>query len=124
MLNSVCARRLKMALRDVYARSSAHNSAESETTELHSWLSWARRSRLESFTYQSATIRERFDAVVRGMLGHSSNAFVEAMNGLMQQAKRAPRGLRTSRSFFAIAYPSMSTLKLLAAHPFGPTIAR
>jgi len=26
------------------------------------------------------------------MLDHRSNAFVEAMNGLMQQAKRAARG--------------------------------
>ena len=33
------------------------------------------------------------DAVVRGMLMHcSSNASVEAMNGLLQQDKRAARG--------------------------------
>ena len=37
-------------------------------------------------------IKERFDAVVRGMLDHRSDAFVESMNGQLQQAKRAARG--------------------------------
>ena len=32
---------------------------------------------------------DSFDAVVRGMTDHRSNAFVEAMNGVLQQAKRA-----------------------------------
>lgn len=60
-----------------------------------------------------AIFKERFDAVVRGMVDHRSNAFVEAINGLQQQAKRAAWGFKTSKNFFAIAYPHMSKLKYL-----------
>ena len=35
-------------------------------------------------------------SVVRGLLDHRSNAFVEAIHGQMQQAKRAARGFRTA----------------------------
>ena len=49
----------------------------------------------------------------------SSNAFVEAMNGLLQQAKRAARGFRTASTFIAIAYLRMSRLKHLPPHPFA-----
>ena len=108
----------------MYARAGAHNSAETAATDLRSWLSWARRCRLEPFKRLAATIRERFDAVVRGRLDHRSNAFVEATNGLLQQAKRAARGFRTSRSFIAIAYLRLSKLKRLPAHPFAPTAAQ
>ena len=57
--------------------------------------------------------------MVRGMLGHRSNAFVESMNGLLQQAKRAARGYRTAKTFIAIAYLRLSRLKNLPAHPFA-----
>lgn len=85
-LKSARAWRLKMALRAVYARATAHNSIEQAASDLRAWLSWARRCRLEPFKKLAATLKERFDAVVRGMVDHRSNAFVEAMNGLLQQA--------------------------------------
>lgn len=119
-LKSARAWRLKMALREVYARARAHNSAAQAGAELRDWLSWARRCRLEPFKKLAATIKERFEAVVRGMTDHRSNAFVEAMNGLLQQAKRAARGFRTSKNFIAIAYLRLSRLKHLPAHPFAP----
>jgi len=122
-LKSARAWRLKMALRAVYAHARSHNSIEQAATDLRAWLSWARRSRLEPFKKLAATLKERFDAVVRGMVGHRSNAFVEAMNGLLQQAKRAARGFRTSRTFIAIAYLRMSKLKHLPASPFAPRAA-
>ena len=53
-----------------------------------------------------------------------SNAFVEAMNGLLQQAKRAARGFRTSKYFIAIAYLRLARLKHLPAHPFAPALAK
>ena len=65
------------------------------------------------------TITERADAVVRGMTDNRSNAFVEAMNGLLLQAKRAARGFRTASNFIAIAYLRMPKLKHLPAHPFA-----
>ena len=123
-LKSARAWRLKMALREVYAAARSHNNFEQAQTDLQAWLSWARRCRLEPFKKLATTIKDRFGAVVRGMTDHRSNAFVEAMNGLLQQAKRAARGFRTATNFIAIAYLRMSKLKHLPAHPFSPAGAR
>lgn len=122
-LKSARAWRLKMGLRAVYAAAREHNDAQQATVGLKAWLSWARRCRLEPFKKLAASLKERFDAVVRGMLDHRSNAYVEAMNGLLQQAKRAARGFRTSRNFIAIAYLRMAKLKHLPDSPFLATAA-
>lgn len=122
-LKSARAWRLRMALREVYARARQHNSVEQATRDLKAWTSWARRCRLEPLKRLAATIKERFDAVVRGMLDHRSNAFVESMNGQLQQAKRAARGYRTAKNFIAIAYLRLSRLKNLPPHPFAATPA-
>lgn len=122
-LKSARAWRLKMALREVYAQARVHNNPEQAAVDLKAWLSWARRCRLGPFKKLAATLKERFDAVVRGMVDHRSNAFVEAMNGLLQQAKRAARGFRTSANFIAIAYLRMSKLRHLPASPFAPVAA-
>ena len=123
-LKSARAWRLKMALRQVYANARTHNSIERATSDLKAWLSWARRCRLEPFKKLALTLRQRMAAVVRGMVDHRSNAFVEAMNGLLQQAKRAARGFRTSKNFIAIAYLRMSKLTYLSTSPFAPVAAK
>ena len=123
-LKSARAWRLKMALREVYARAAASNDPQAARADLNAWLSWARRCRLEPFKKLAKTITERAEAVVRGMIDNRSNAFVEAMNGLLQQAKRAARGFRTASNFIAIAYLRMSKLKHLPAHPFAPAMAK
>jgi transposase len=123
-LKSARAWRLKMALREVYARAAASNDPVLARSELNAWLSWAKRCRLEPFKKLAKTISERADAVVRGMIDNRSNAFVEAMNGLLQQAKRAARGFRTAANFIAIAYLRMAKLKHLPAHPFAPAHAK
>jgi hypothetical protein len=48
-----------------------------------------------------------------------TNAYVEAMNGLLQQAKRAARGFRNTKNFISIAYLRMSKLAHLPTNPFG-----
>lgn len=123
-LKSARAWRLKMALREVYAAARAHNDPALAASDLRAWVSWARRCRLEPFKKLAASLRERFDAVVRGMTDHRSNAYVEAMNGLLQQAKRAARGFRTATNLIAIAYLRMSKLSHLPDHPFKPAEAR
>lgn len=123
-LKSARAWRLKTALREVYAQARVHNDASLASAELGSWISWARRSRLAPFKKLALTLRERAASVVRGMLDHRSNAFVEAMNGLMQQAKRAARGFRTAENFIAIAYLRLSRLKHLPANPMAPAAPR
>ena len=117
-LKSARAWRLKMGLREVFAHARSHNEATIASTDLKRWLSWARRSRLEPFKRLATTLKTHFEAVVRGMLDHRSNAFVEAMNGMMQQAKRAARGFRTAANFIAIAYLRLGKLTHLPASPF------
>ena len=89
---------------------------------LKGWLSWARRSRLDSFKRLAMTLRTHFDAVVRGMLDNRSNAFVEAVNGLMQQAKHVARGFRTATHFINIACLRLSKLTHLPPSPFVPAL--
>ena len=109
-LKSARAWRLKMALRTVYANAVTHNDEAQAKAELSSWLSWARRCRLEPFKKLAATLSQRIDGVVRGMLDNRSNAYVEAMNGLLQQAKRAARGFKTAANF--ILFSSVDPLKI------------
>ena len=87
-------------------------------------MSWVRRGRLDPFRKLAKTISQRTDAIVRGMTDNRSNAFVESINGLLQQAKRAATGFRTATSFIAMAYLRMSELKHLPAHPFNPAVAK
>ena len=70
------------------------------------------------------TYRRDGVVVVRGMLDGRSNAYVEAMNGLLQQTKTAARGFRNIENFIAMAYLRMSKLKHLPQNPLVPAIAR
>ena len=123
-LKSARAWRLKQALREVYAHAVQSNDEALARRELTAWLSWARRCRLEPFKRLAQTLIERLDGVVRGMLDGRSNAFVEAMNGLLQQTKTAARGFRKTENFIAIAYLRMSKLKHLPVNPLVPAVPR
>ncbi len=116
-LQSARAWSLKMDLRKVYNNALVSNDKQQAQAELKDWLSWAKRSRLEPFKKLAVTLQGKFDAVVRGMLDHRNNAYVEAMNGLLQQTKRAARGYRDARNFISIAYLRMSKLKHLPNNP-------
>ncbi|SEF78809.1 transposase, partial [Thauera chlorobenzoica] len=82
------------------------------------------RSRLEPFKRLAATLKEHLGGVVHGMLDGRSNAYVEAMNGLLQKAKTAARGFRDPENFIAIAYLRMSKLEHLPKNPLVPAIPR
>jgi transposase len=123
-LRSARAWRLKQGLREVYAQGVAGNCEATAKAALQGWISWARRCRLEPFKKLATTIKKRLPGVVRGMLDGRSNAYVEAMNGLLQQTKIAARGFRTIKNFVAIAYLRMSKLKHLPQKPLRPAVSR
>lgn len=123
-LQSARAWRLKTALREVYEAAAQSASAEVARAGLRHWISWAKRSRLESFKRLANTLVEHFEGVISGMLEGRNNAYVEAMNGLLQHAKTAARGFRTAKNFIAIAYLRMSKLKHLPQNPFERAIPR
>jgi hypothetical protein len=101
-----------------------YKTEQQAKVDLKRWISWARRSRLDPFKRLATTLKQHFDSVIRGMLDNRSNAFVEAMNGVLQQAKRAARGFRTATSFIAIAYLRLGKLTHLPASPFVRATAR
>ncbi len=123
-LKSARAWRLKQALREVYRGAVAANCATKAKQDLLGWISWASRCRLEPFKRLAVTLQERLPGVVRGMLDGRSNAYVEAMNGMLQQTKRAARGFRTVTNFIAIAYLRMAKLKHLPANPLRAAVPR
>ncbi|TXH79737.1 ISL3 family transposase, partial [Thauera aminoaromatica] len=123
-LKSARAWRLKQPLRLVYSDAGASNNEEIAQGAMSKWLSWARRSRLEPFKRLALTLKAHLGGVVRGMLDGRSNAYVEAMNGLLQQTKTAARGFRNIENFIAMAYLRMSKLKHLPHNPLVPAVAR
>ena len=123
-LKSARAWRLKQALRLVYREARDSNSEAIALGALTKWMSWARRSRLEPFKRLAVTLKEHLGGVVRGMLDGRSNAYVEAMNSLLQKAKAAARGFRDPENFIAIAYLRMSKLEHLPQSPLVPAIPR
>lgn len=123
-LKSARAWRIKEGLRAAYAIAVQSNCMETAERELTKWISWARRCRLEPFKKLAATLKERLPGVMRGMLDGRSNAYVEAMNGMLQQTKRAARGFRTVKNFAAIAYLRMSKLTHLPTNPLTQAASR
>jgi len=95
--------KVPMTVRKVNGERARHRDEEAAAASLKAWLSWATRSRLEPFRRLAQTVRAKFDADVRGMMPDRNNAYVEAMNGLLQNVKRAARGFRTSDNFIATA---------------------
>lgn len=116
-LKSARAWRLKQALQQIYWQAAKSGDEAQATALLKRWISWARRCRLEPFKKLAGTLRDRLPAVVRGMLANRSNAYVEAMNGQLQLAKRAARGFRTAKNFIAIAYLRLGKLTHLPENP-------
>ena len=123
-LKAARAWRMKTALRQVYEAAVPAQSPAVAQAGLRQWISWASRSRLEPFKRLVRTLRTHWDGVVAGMLQARTNAYVEAMNGLLQQAKRAVLGFRNTENFIAIAYLRMSKLAHLPANPFEPASPR
>lgn len=109
---------MKTALREVYEAAAQAQSEEVAKVGLKQWISWASRYRLEPFKRLAKTLLTHWDGVVAGMLQARNNAYVEAMNGLLQQAKRAARGFRNTENFISIAYLRMSKLAHLLSSPF------
>jgi transposase len=119
-LKSARAWRLKEGLGSTYSIGVTSNCPAKAEAALKSWISRARRSRLEPFKKLATTLKDRLAGIVRGMLDGRSNAYVEAMNGMLQQTKRAARGFRTVKNFVAIASLRMSKLKNLPGNPMQP----
>jgi len=90
---------LRDALRDLYETSQAEGPGF-----LKQWCAWAGRSRLKPFQKLARTIRQYWDGIVSFFNERITQGAIEAINGIIQLAKRRARGFRSFIYLRTIAY--------------------
>ena len=91
---------IKLALQNVYFAS----SREDGEALLKSWYRWAIRSQIEQVKQVAKTVKAHWDGILAWFDSKLSNGYVEAVNGLIQAAKRRARGYKTTRNLINMAY--------------------
>lgn len=91
---------IKLALQDVYF-APARKDAEAL---LKSWYNWSIRSQIEQVKAVARTVKEHWNGILAWFDSKLSNGYVEAINGLLQAAKRRARGYKTTKNLINMAY--------------------
>jgi transposase len=91
--------------------------ADGDLPSLRWWLGWADRCRLEPFRKLSRTLKEHFHGILAYLDTRLTNAAIEAVNSLLQMAKRIARGFRNFHYFRLAAYLKASRLNLHVPYP-------
>ena len=91
--------------------------ADGDLPSIRWWLGWADRSRLEPFRKLSRTLKDHFHGILAYLETRLTNAAIEAVNGLLQMAKRIARGFRNFHYFRIAAYLKAARLNLQIPHP-------
>jgi transposase len=76
------------------------------------WVTRARRSRLQPFRNLADRIMEHWDGLVAFLETRVTHGVIEAVNGLLQLAKRLARGVRSFRNFRLMALLKAGRLHL------------
>jgi len=76
------------------------------------WCKRAKLSRLEPFRNLAQSIQKHWNGVVAFLKTRLTNGAIEAINGLLQLAKRLARGFRSLRYFRIMAYLKAAGLHL------------
>ncbi len=98
-LKTAKAYQLRMAFQDFWTCSQRVASVY-----LKIWCNWAVRSQLPDMIRTAQTIRQHTAGILRWFESKMTNGMIEAMNGLIQAAKRKARGYRTTKNLIAIIY--------------------
>ena len=77
--------------------------AGEDPVALRWWVTRARRARLEPFRQLADSVMEHWDGIVAFLETRVTNGVIEAINGLLQLAKRMARGFRSFRNFRLMA---------------------
>jgi transposase len=94
------------------------------SAELHlkGWCSWAARSRLAPFQKLARTIKAHWNGILAFYPNHVTSAAIEAINGIIQTARRRARGFRNFLNLQAICYWTAGRLTLPIPSPFAHPI--
>lgn len=117
---ALCAQYPRLARAMLLRESLQDALAGSEPEVLRWWVTRALRSRLEPFKKLARSIRAHWEGIVAFMETRLTNGLIEAINGLLQVAKRMARGFRSFANFRAIALLKVGKLDL-ALPPLLPT---
>jgi transposase len=98
---------LRSALQDVYGA-----TREQGPELLRNWCRWAARSRLKPFLKLAQTIRQYWNGIVSYFDSRITQGAIEAINGIIQLAKRRARGYRNFIYLRTIAYWNTGKLNI------------
>ena len=99
---------LRETLQAIYANSERHLAE----AELDWWCGWAARSRLSPFRDLAKTVRLHWDGILVYFDTRMTSAAIEAVNGIIQLAKRMARGFKNFVYFRTAAYHRAGKLNL------------
>ena len=101
---------LRDALQDIYQA-----PREEGPALLKEWCAWADRSRLAPFQKMARTLRQYWNGVVSFFEERITQGAIEAINGIIQLAKRRARGFRNFAYLRTIAYWNTGKLNIPTA---------
>ena len=99
-LATVRATHIKNVFQDIFA---CDNAQEAEPL-LKRWYVWATHSRIKPMIKAAKTIKRHWKGVLRWFTSRINNGVVEAINGLIQSAKRKARGFRNTNYLITMVY--------------------
>jgi transposase len=106
---------LRDALQDIYEA-----PKEDGPALLEQWCAWARRSRLKPFHKLAWTIKQWWNGIINYFDQRITQGAIEAINGIIQLAKRRARGFRNFVYLRTIAYWNTGKLDIHLP-PLTPT---
>lgn len=90
-------------------------AAEADAREhLKAVMSWCARSRMKPFVKLARSLRSHMEGILGYYRNYTTSAAIEAINGLLQLARRRARGYLRFDNFRAIAYWIAGSLKSMA----------
>jgi transposase len=101
-----------MSLRETLQTIYANSERELAEAELEWWCNWAARSRLSPFRHLAKTVRQHWDGILAYFDTHLTSGAIEAVNGIIQLAKRLARGFKNFVYFRTAAYHRAGQLNL------------
>jgi len=99
-LKTARAYQIKLALQNVYFAA----TREDGEALLKSWYNWAIRSQIEQVKKVARTVKNHWNGILTWFDSKLSTGFLEAVNGLVQSAKRRARGYRSTKNLINMAY--------------------
>jgi transposase len=101
-----------MSLRETLQAIYANSERQLAEAELGWWCGWAARSRLSPFRHLAKTVRHHWDGILAYFDTRLTSGAIEAVNGIIQLAKRMARGFKNFAYFRTAAYHRAGHLKL------------